>query len=229
MLLFAHRGLADRKTTENTLKAFARAVEAKVDGIEFDIRLSRDGEIVVIHDENLHRVAGDARRVRDLTSHELRDVVLRGDGRIPTLNDVTAAVPSPIQLDIEIKDRDVLEPLIAKLNTSAGLRERVIVSSFVIEDLEHIRASLPSVRSLLLVRSWPLLFRGRAFWKRIAEAGVWGVGFPVNVLNERRLLFLHRYGWKVAAWDLQPLQREARAIARLRPDIGIMFKLHRAA
>jgi glycerophosphoryl diester phosphodiesterase len=225
MLVFAHRGVHDRKTTENTVEAFLRAVDAKADGIEFDVRVSRDGEPVVIHDENLHRVAGDARRVRDLTLDELRDVVLRGDGRIPSLNDVTAAVPSPMQLDIEIKDGDAIEPLIAKLNTSAGLRERVIVSSFVLEDLDRVRDGVPSVRTLLLVRSWPLLFRGRAFWKRVSDAKVWGVGFPVNILNHRRISFLHRAGWKTAAWDMQPLKREARALARLRPDIAIVFKV----
>jgi glycerophosphoryl diester phosphodiesterase len=225
MLLFAHRGLHDRKTTENTLEAFRRAVDANTDGIEFDLRMSRDGVPIVIHDENLHRVAGDARRVRDLSAHELQEVVLRGQGGIPTLNDVTAAIPSPTQLDIEIKDRDAIPPLIAKLKTSASLRERVVISSFVSDDLALVRSALPSVRVLLLIRTWPLLFRGRIFWKKVAELAPWAVGFQFHVLNSRRITFLHRRGWKVAAWDVQPLKREARKIARLRPDMAIVYKV----
>lgn len=225
MLIFAHRGVHDRKTTENTVEAFLRAVDAKADGIEFDLRVSRDGELVAIHDENLHRVAGDAHRVRDLTLHELREIVLRGNGRIPSLNDITAAVPSPMQLDIEIKDRDAIPPLIAKLKTSAALRERVVVSSFVLEDVERVREAIPTIRTIALFRSWPLLFRGKSFWKRIQDANVWAVGFPVNILNRRRLQFLQRSGWKTAAWDLQPLKREARRLARLRPDIAVVFRV----
>lgn len=215
--------------TENTLEAFKRAVEVKADGIEFDLRVSRDGELVAIHDENLHRVAGDARRVRDLTMQELQDVVLRGSGHIPTLNDITAAIPSPFMLDMEIKDSDALPPLIAKLKTSSALRERTMVSSFVLEDLIQVKQAVPEVRTISLNRNWPLLFRGKAFWLRLKSAEIHAVGFPSNVLNARRISWLHRQGWKVAAWDLQPLKREARRLGRLRPDIAIAYKVESCA
>ncbi|MFA5936093.1 MAG: glycerophosphodiester phosphodiesterase family protein [Patescibacteria group bacterium] len=225
MLIFAHRGVHDRKMSENTLEAFARAVEMKADGIEFDVRVSRDGELVVIHDENLHRVAGDARRVRDLTKNELKDVLLRGRGSIPTLNDITSSVPPPMMFDIEIKDRDAIPPLIAKLQTSASLRDRAIVSSFVLDDLVQVSAGVPGIRTAILMRSWPLLFRGQALWRRLEEAKVWGVGFPVNILNARRMHVLRQRGWSVLSWDLQPLKREAKRLARLSPDVAIVFRV----
>lgn len=229
MLILSHRGYQDRKTTENTLEGFVRAVGSKADGIEFDLRVSRDGEIVVVHDENLHRIAGDARRVRDLTVDELQEVVLRGSGHIPTLNDVTAAIPAPKILDMEIKDSDALRPLIAKLKTSTALRERTVVSSFVIDDLLRIRKEVPDVRTISLNRNWPLLFRGKAFWSRLKAADMWAVGFPASILNARRIAWLHRQGWKVAAWDLQPLKREARRVGRLRPDVAIVFRVDSCA
>lgn len=229
MLILSHRGYCDRKTTENTLEGFARAVKTNADGIEFDLRVSRDGELVVIHDENLHRIAGDARRVRDLTADELQGVVLRGAGHIPTLNDITSSIPAPKILDMEIKDSDALPLLIAKLKTSAALRERTVVSSFVLDDLIRIREEVPDVRTISLNRNWPLLFRGKAFWSRLKAADVWAVGFPGNVLNSRRVVWLHRQGWKVAAWDLQPLKREARRVGRLRPDIAIVFRMESCA
>ncbi len=225
MLIFAHRGLFDRSISENTLKAFQNAVVHGADGIEFDVRVSRDGVPVIIHDETLDRVAGDARRVRDLTTQELQDLALRGDGSIPTLNDVTASVLAPVWLDIEIKDREVLPLLITKLKTSAALRERVIVSSFVSDDLLMISNALPDVKTLLLLRTWPLLFRGRALWQRVKQMKVWAIGLPVNVMREKRVNWLRKQGWRVAAWDLQPLKREARRLVRLAPDIAIVFKV----
>lgn len=225
MLIFAHRGVHDRTTSENTLEAFRRAVETGVDGIEFDLRVSQDGAPVAIHDENLDRVAGDARRVRDLTVHELQNLVLRGRGSIPTLNDITASVPAPMMFDIEIKDRDAVPLLVAKLKTSASLRERVIVSSFVLEDLSRIKEALPDIRTISLNRVWPLLFRGHAFWKRLENANVWAVGFPIVAINARRVAAIRKKGWKVAIWDPQPLTRDARRIGTLKPDIAIVFKV----
>lgn len=227
MLIFAHRGLNDRHVSENTLAAFVRAVDAGADGIEFDVRVSRDGVPVAIHDEHLDRVAGDARRVRDLTAKELQDVVLRGDGRIPTLNDITSAVPSPVMFDMEIKDRDVIEPLLAKLRTSTGLRERTVVSSFVADDLRRVKESLPDVRTLLLHRGWPLPTRGRRHWAELGPSGFWGVGFRAAVLNPTRVRWLQRRGWKVAAWDEQPMKKEAKKIRALGADIAIVYRVGR--
>ncbi len=227
MLVFAHRGLHNRHVSENTLAAFGRAVEAGADGIEFDLRVSRDGIPVAIHDENLHRVAGDSRRVRDLTADELQAVALRGEGRIPTLNDITAAVPSPVMFDMEIKDRDVLDPLIAKLKTSAGLRERTVVSSFVLDDLQRVMEAVPGMRTALLFRRWPLPLRSRAIWGNLGTLGIWAFGFRAGGLNRRRVRWLQRRGWKVAAWDEQPLKKEARKIRGLGVDIAIVYKAGR--
>ena len=151
MLLIAHRGFHDRRIAENTLEAFRRAV-MQADAIEFDLRLSRDGVPVVIHDENLHRVAGDSRRVRDLTAKDLGEVDLRGRGNIPTLNEITTAIPAPTQFDIEVKDRKALQILITKLHTSAALRRRTIISSFVISDLNLAAKEVPDVRTLFFFR-----------------------------------------------------------------------------
>lgn len=224
MIVLAHRGVHDRRVTENTLLAFQRALVAGIDGIEFDLRISRDGVPVLIHDENLDRVAGDARRVRDLNKNELGNLVLRGQGSIPTLNEATSTVPAPFLLDMEIKDREVLEPLIKKLKTSNSLRNRTIISSFILDDLVQIKRELPEVKTVSLNRRWPLI-RKKTFWKRLKDADVWGVGFPVNLLNQKRLQIIRKQGWQSVSWDLQPLKREALKLARLQPDVAIAFKI----
>ena len=104
---FAHRGLHDagRGVVENTLPAFAAARDAGL-GMELDIQFSKDMEVVVFHDDDLSRLAGDPRRVRQLTLRELQALPLLGrrDARIPTLRQVLDAVDGRVPLLIEVKN-----------------------------------------------------------------------------------------------------------------------------
>ncbi|MCI0479452.1 hypothetical protein L0Y59_02820 [Candidatus Uhrbacteria bacterium] len=227
MKVFAHRGLHSRHVGENTLAAFLRAADVGADGIEFDLRVSRDGEPVAIHDENLSRVAGDARRVRDLTVRELQSVVLRGEGRIPTLNDITGSVPHPVEFDMEVKDHDVLKPLLKKLSTSCGLRGRTIVSSFVLDDLLAVKEACPDVRTVLLNRSWPLPLKGRTFWPRMRGQGLWGLGFRSTILTRQRVGMLQEQGCIVASWDDQPLKSDEQRMRGLGVDVAIIYRVDR--
>ena len=177
MLLFAHRGIHDPHISENTLEAFRRALELPIDGIELDVRVSRDGELVVFHDPKLDRLAGDGPSVHHLSVKELKRLTLRGEGHIPTLNEAIHAIPRPILIDIEIKERASVEPLIRKLRMSKALRERVIVSSFLFDALLHVRKELPDIRIISLNRRWPLLRKG-TFWNRADRLNAWGIGFP---------------------------------------------------
>ncbi len=224
MLLFAHRGFFSRAVSENTLDAFQRGIEAGADGIEFDLRMSRDGVPIVVHDENLHRVAGDARRVRDLTRRELQQIPLRGKGRIPTLNEVISTFRGPVQFDIEVKDREACDFLIQKLKSSKTLRSRTIVSSFVFDDLKRMHNEVPDVRTLLLSKTWPIPTRGIRAWKKIQSIQPWGVGIPINAMKKRYIPLLHEHGYKVAAWDVQPLARDARKLLKRELDVAITFR-----
>ena len=103
---FAHRGLHDirRGVVENTLPAFVAARDAGY-GMELDIRFSKDMQVVVYHDDDLLRLAGDPRRVRSLTLEELKAIPLGGveDARIPTFREVLDAVDGKAPLLIELK------------------------------------------------------------------------------------------------------------------------------
>jgi len=103
---FAHRGLHDIENgvVENTLPAFIAARDAGY-GMELDIRFSKDMQVVVFHDDDLLRLAGDARRVRRLTLEELKGIALAGvdNARIPTLREVLDTVDGKTPLLIELK------------------------------------------------------------------------------------------------------------------------------
>ena len=78
MLIFGHRGMPTRFVQENTLLSFLQAIEAGADGIEFDLRVSKDGELVVGHDKDLSRIAGMPYSMSNLTVKELKSLQLRG-------------------------------------------------------------------------------------------------------------------------------------------------------
>ena len=102
---FAHRGLhsLDKSVPENSLAAFAAAKDAGF-GIELDVQLSRDGQIVVFHDDELERVCGLNERVDKLTFEELSALRLENTNeRIPLLSEVLSLVDGAVPLIVELK------------------------------------------------------------------------------------------------------------------------------
>ena len=85
---YAHRGQHDENLPENSLAAFRRAVENGY-GIELDLQLSSDGEVMVMHDYNLERMTGCDKMLKELTAAELQKLHLNGtEERVPTLKEV---------------------------------------------------------------------------------------------------------------------------------------------
>lgn len=230
MLILAHRGFRTKEYSENTPEAFQEAIRQGADGIELDMRVSRDGEIVIVHDKNLHRIAGDAHTVGELTAKELSQIQLRNGGTIPTLNDVTATIPAPAILDLEVKHKDVTAPLIAKLKTSAALRDRCVISSYHAGVLQRIKSECPDTRTLLLIARWPLPLRTQALWKKITKLSPWAVAFPEVLLRKGRIQKLRSLGVRVGAWDWhdRATLRSAKRAVALELDFAIVRQISAA-
>ena len=137
----AHRGFSARYP-ENTMLAFARALDLGADGAEFDVQLTKDGIPVVFHDESLLRIAGDERLVKDLTLEELKrfDLSYRFKGtcpaqRMPTLEEYFTLVRdrdflSILEFKTAIFEYDGIEQRVIDMIRSFGLGDRVVLSSF---------------------------------------------------------------------------------------------------
>lgn len=115
---FAHRGLHDEKQgiPENSLVAFRRAVETGM-GIEMDIRLTRDGQMVVFHDSSLQRMCGADGQISQMTLAQLKQYRLGDTGEtIPTLDEALALIGGRVPLILEIKSavlgREEIPPLL---------------------------------------------------------------------------------------------------------------------
>ena len=128
---YAHRGLWDGEKPENSLAAFAAAVERGY-GIETDVRLTKDGIPVLFHDETLERVCGDPRRVIDCTYEELSKLRLCGtDEKIPTLAALIELSKKKIPLLIELKGESLATELCEKIAPLLDpLGSSVVVESF---------------------------------------------------------------------------------------------------
>ncbi len=162
-VVFAHRG-SSAHAPENTLAAFSLAMQQGADAIELDTMLSADGQPVVIHDENLGRIAGINKEVKQLSLSELKaldagkyfDVSFKGE-RIPTLNEVFDVCGKKIYINIELKNlstpTDNLPGKVAALIRQFGLEEFIIFSSFNPLALIRIHKLLPEAPVGLLADS----------------------------------------------------------------------------
>lgn len=142
---FAHRGLHGRGITENTLEAFEKACHAGV-GIELDVQLSKDGEVVVFHDDDLKRMVGDERHVDQVDLAELRKMELVGGGGISTFAEVLKCVNGRVPLLVEIKtgkrNAELCEKTMALL---AAYRGAYVVESFNPLILRWLKKHAPAV------------------------------------------------------------------------------------
>ena len=130
---FAHRGLhsRDKSVPENSIAAFRLAARAGY-GVELDVHLSRDGQVVVFHDDTLERVCGVSGRVEDYTFQELQQFRLCGtEERIPLLSDVLGVIRGRGPIILELKDgpnnRELCRKTLGLLN---GYRSSVCIESF---------------------------------------------------------------------------------------------------
>src|SRR3989344_4626849 len=110
VLRIAHRGASGHKP-ENTLAAFAKALEIGVDIIELDVRVCKTGELVVFHDMALERTTNGNGLVADTSLEELKKLDAGGGEQVPTLKEVIDLVNKRVVLNIEMKGKGVVEQL----------------------------------------------------------------------------------------------------------------------
>jgi len=151
MKIWAHRGCS-QKYPENTLLAFEKAMNIQgLAGIELDIQLTKDGELVVIHDERVDRTTEGIGYVKDFTLKELRKLPIyadeNGTQHIPTMEEVFDLLEEKLRagmkLNIELKNSIYpypgMEEKIVEAVHQRGLENAVIYSSFYAKSLERLK------------------------------------------------------------------------------------------
>jgi len=222
--IFAHRG-AKTVAPENTLPAFQRALEMGVDGIELDVHCSKDGKLVVIHDESLDRTTRGSGKVGEYTAAELAHIDagspfhadFAGVG-VPTLEDVFDLVGNRCRVNVEIKSDDPnggdqVEPLIAMI-AARNLYDQVIVSSFNPPSLVKMRALAPKIQlGLLYYLPLPAFLRDAWFTPIIQPEAI----HPYHrLVNADLMAWAKARGCAVNTWTVNDVD-EARRLA----DLGV--------
>lgn len=155
--IVAHRG-ASADAPENTLAAYRLAWEQNADAIECDLRLTRDGRIVCLHDATTDRTTGVKGKLADLTLEEARrldagswkDPRYRGE-KLPTLAEILALVPPDRRILIEMKVGPEIVPLVQRDIQACGLRpEQITLISFDEKVVAACRRAMPNIKANFL-------------------------------------------------------------------------------
>ncbi len=155
-IVVAHRG-ASSLTPENTMASVLKAMEMGADQCEIDVQLTKDGEVMLLHDSLLERTAGRSGVLSDYTLDELREFEVgswfgqdfRGEP-IPTLREVIRAVKGKMLLNIEIKvskeETDIVSKVVEIIN-SEGIRNKCLVTSFGRSEVEKVKELDPRIKT----------------------------------------------------------------------------------
>jgi glycerophosphoryl diester phosphodiesterase len=150
-----HRG-ASALAPENSLRAFQLALDYGADMSELDVHLSRDGELVVTHDAELHLADGSRVDVADLAAAELAELELSDGGRVPRLRDVFELVETGgMGIYVELKGDGTAQALAALLEAGVGDGVPLIAGSAVPHLVAELRAAAPDLPRSILFRPGP--------------------------------------------------------------------------
>ena len=209
-MVIAHRG-GSALAPENTLAAFRRALEVGADGVELDVRLTKDGRVVVIHDRRVDRTTTGNGLVGSYMLEELKcldagswfDPQFGGE-RVPTLEEVFEALPGNFPIYVELKVRGHgAWPLVVRvvdLIRRFGRWESTMVASFNPVAVAFLRVVEPRiVRGYIWSSRHPLPLRAR--WLSPLVNPHW-LAPDRNTLTPEMLARFHAQGGLVAAWDL---------------------------
>jgi glycerophosphoryl diester phosphodiesterase len=247
-LVFAHRGGA-RLAPENTVAAFREGLARGADGLELDVRLSRDGVVVVHHDASVDRTTDGRGRVADLTADALAGLdagcrflvagrtPFRGRaGGVPTLGAVLAAFPdTPIIIELKGTDARDAVAVIAEIRR-AGASGRVCLGGYAWPPLAAARAAAPEIATSAareevrwaLYRSWVGISPGRVGYRGFQVPEMSG---RTRVVSPRFVRAAHRAGLAVQVWTVDEeddirrlLSWGVDAIISDRPDVAVRVR-----
>lgn len=203
--IIAHRG-SSLRAPENTMAAFALAIDEGADAIELDVRESRDGVVVVLHDPDLMRVAGRTEAAAALDASELTKLDVGRGEHIPTLDAVIDLVAARgLTLHVEIKgntpSRRRTAACVTELFARRSARERdgIVVSSFYPQILATIRHRTRMKVAFLFDRKHTGLVRARVLEGVLRPDGIHPEGYAVT---PERIARWRKSQYFVNAWTI---------------------------
>ncbi|AKI97467.1 glycerophosphodiester phosphodiesterase family protein [Kosmotoga pacifica] len=147
--VLGHRGMG-KGEGENSLLSLIRATQFGADGVETDVWLTKDGSLILTHDEDLKRLFGIEIKIKEVSYKELKKAKLISDEKLTTLEKAYLELPNDAIINVEIKDPDAAK-FVVPLVRSFNALDRTIFSSFIHECLLDVRKSDPKAKIGLLI------------------------------------------------------------------------------
>ena len=223
--IFAHRGFSGI-APENTMAAFERAVAIKADGIETDVHLSKDGKVVICHDETIDRTTSGSGLIQDYTFEQLQAFDAGSKfapefsrERIPALEDLLKLVrQTDLLLNIELKTDKIaypqIEAKVVALLKDYDLVERAMISSFNFRSIAKVKELMPELPTAALMKNPNTI---SDFWERMLELKVAAVHPEHKYLDHDFIDAAHKRGILVNTWTPNQTE-ELRRLLELQPD-----------
>lgn len=206
-LIYAHRG-SSGEAPENTMAAFRLALQQEAAGIELDIQMTADGQLVVIHDESLDRTTNGHGLVAAHTYEEIQRYdasyifeQYRGEP-VPLLSEVLKLLePAGLELNIELKNSVIryegMEDIAIRLVREFGMESRVIFSSFNHYSVAELTRKAPEVEAAILYEAD--LFRP---WEYAAPIGARALHPWLHSVNKELVTHARQAGMHVRVWTV---------------------------
>ena len=209
--IIAHRG-ASKHAPQNTLSAFEKAIEMDADMIELDVHLSKDGEIVVMHDADVDSTTDGSGKLSEMSLEEIKRLdtgspfgeEFAGE-TVPTLEEVLETTNGETELNIELKTRsgknEGIEEKVLGLLEEHQMEDEVLISSFSFESVEKVKNLNSNISVGLLYLTLPL-----TSWhsRRIHKKYPWAdAAHPWHrTIGKRHVRKLHEMGVEVNVWTV---------------------------
>ena len=211
MLTIGHRGAAG-VAPENTLAAFEKAVETGLDMAELDVQLTKDEQLVVVHDQDLSRVAGCSAEVKELTLKELKELEVGSwwseeyaGEQIPTLAEVIEVVKGELKLNIELKpgleNQLLVVEQVVNLLQEKNFTHQVIVSSFDHALVRQVKGLNPDITTAVLMAACPIRPTEVIKW-----ANAEGIHLEQPVVNQEVVTKVKAANYFINVWTVNELE-----------------------
>jgi glycerophosphoryl diester phosphodiesterase len=223
--IIAHRG-ASFDAPENTLASIELGWQQNADAVEIDVQFSKDGHIVVIHDDNTRKTAGVRKKVSAQTLAELKALDVGrwkhpkwAGERILTLGEAFATIPDGKRLFVEIKcGAECIPKFVQDFNASGRKAGQVVPIGFSLETMRQLKQALPDLEVCWIaafrrtLRGWSP--KAEKLIERATEAGLDGLDVggkgPVNAEFVRKV---HHAGLTLYIWTVDSVSKAERLIA----------------
>lgn len=200
MLKIGHRG-AKGYEPENTLIAFEKAINLGVNGIELDVHLSSDNELIVIHDETVDRTTNGKGEINQLSVKELKALKIELTEKIPTLNEVLDLVNKRCFINIELKGIGTAQPVIQLISHYISEKNwnynNFIISSFDWKMLEETHSLDSKIKIGVLTEE--SIHKALAFAKKI---NAFAIHPDYELLSKENVILIQQNGFEVYPWTV---------------------------